>query len=550
MPKDAPWCKFTVTRPKQDQDGKDLVQSFQGWLLNDGKDGLEDMDAFGNRARIAKAQTKVEQSTLQEHARALIELRKKPDKDGFESPRFALSRQGILTGQFEPHFVSLPEALAAAWLYERGNKKLTAELLFPRIEEAEDDRWLVWTVRDLLGHAYHQEMLDAFCGKRDYDRTICLAKHLSQPVFDGYSYQERAKRLAEQIAKRGDDFKGFRLPTPDKWSGLKKKLTRQQQIEYLAARLRLLNCHQWSQPGGVNYRASQRAKPGRGYFHLPGEPEEVINPYVELCEMHITIAELPTLVPLLTDETFMPTYSYWRSFHPGRTLHQVNWAVADVVNDVAKRDLAQLAKLSRLDEAGRKQHLESILEWCRRNASKTQKELVLDSLTTVKDWDEFHKAATLAVENGLSEALPIIAARYSAFPRRQGDIVEICYDLDTEKAVLQARKWLTSDDLETQFWSALILLRYGDKTRSEGLSELTKILANDDGSHLYPRAIDPLVDQKNAKMTDLAVGILKKGEFDLGRSDRLLQELFLAGRQECLDYLLRRWTEAHRTDRI
>ena len=67
-------------------------------------------------------------------------------------------------------------------------------------------------------------MLVAFSHARDFPATLALAKHLSKPVFDEYTYQERTKLLADQLAKRDDDFKKFTLPEPAKWEELKKNL--------------------------------------------------------------------------------------------------------------------------------------------------------------------------------------------------------------------------------------------------------------------------------------------------------------------------------------
>ena len=82
-----------------------------------------------------------------------------------------------------------------------------------------------------------------------------------RPLFDGYEYQERAKALAEQLPKRQDDFKTLVLPTPAEWEKLKTTLDRPQQVRYMADRLRLLNCFQWGQPGGVNLRIRRPASP-------------------------------------------------------------------------------------------------------------------------------------------------------------------------------------------------------------------------------------------------------------------------------------------------
>ena len=35
----------------------------------------------------------------------------------------------------------------------------------------------------------------------------------------------------------------------------------------------------------------------------------------------------------------LPTFSFWRPWHPNWTLHRVNWLVAQLIDDVGKRDL-------------------------------------------------------------------------------------------------------------------------------------------------------------------------------------------------------------------
>lgn len=550
LPAEAKWGKFTVTFEPEQPGGKPVVLTRHGWLLSEKGDTLRILNWFGSRNTLPKSRTVVEISTPAATAETLLNIRKQLSADGFGKAQDPLSPMGSFSGQFEPEFIKLPEGLVAAWLYERGDKRLAAKLLLPRIEAAEDDRWIGWTIRDMLGHLYHQEMLDAFAEDRDYERTIQLANHLSKAVFDGYPYQSRAKRLAVQLPQRADDFKSFRLPKPAEWRQLKAKLDRAQQIQYLAARLRLLNCFQWCQPGGVDYNDPQTEKPGLDAVAdqmLPQwsnpfvkHPSEVVNPFTELCEMNIQVAELPTLAPFLADDNFMPTYSYWRSFHPGRTLHQVNWAVARLINRVAKHDLAQLDKFVSLDEQGRQRHIASILEWCRQNAKMSEKELLLRALTEATDWYAFQRAANEAVEKRVSGALPIFVKRFADFDRRQNDIAELCYSLDSPDAAVPARKWLSSHDEQLRFWAALILLQHGDRSKPEGLAELESILAKDTGNYWYPHAIAPLLASKNEKAVTLAYGILKKDKpccSDIYWSP-IFERLFLAGRQEGLDYVL------------
>jgi hypothetical protein len=125
------------------------------------------------------------------------------------------------------------------------------------------------------------------------------------------------------------------------------------------------------------------------------------------------------------------------------------------------------------------------------------------------------------------------------FPRHQ-DIVEICYALNAPEAAADARTWIKSADNSTKFWAGLILLRHGDKDRAEGLDVLDRVLADKDGTDLHRQAIEPLLAVGTEPALKLALGILPKLQFENSSSETgpILHRLFLAGRQECLDYLV------------
>ena len=216
--KDTAWKKFVVTRPSRHGGKETYAETIAGWLLGETADNFDVLALTGQRLRLEKKITKVEASSLEETARDLLAARDTPVSDGFHSSASRFSRMGSLTSQFEPQFISVQEALVSAWLYQRGDKTMAASLLFPRIDATADDRLIRHAVQELIGTTYHLDMLTAFADARDYDRALVLARHLSGPLFDGYWYQDRAKELAEQLPKRRDDFKSFRLPRPDEWS--------------------------------------------------------------------------------------------------------------------------------------------------------------------------------------------------------------------------------------------------------------------------------------------------------------------------------------------
>ncbi|HVY60963.1 MAG TPA: hypothetical protein VHF22_04885, partial [Planctomycetota bacterium] len=534
IPPGAPWKRFKAAAAERAP-----ARELSGFLLARSGGTLRALDLFAEEVELPETSTAVEDRSFADDAAVLREAREAAasGSDPFKGMD-VLSRRGGLTGQFEPRFVSLPEALLAAWSLARGDRATAAKVILPCMDAMDDDRWLVDAVRDLLGNFYHQAMLAAFSG-RDYPRTLELARHLSKAAFDGFGYQDRARLLAAQVARRGDDFRAFRLPTPAEWAALEKTLDRPAQVRYLAERLRLLNCFQWSQPGGVSYADPQYAEAERGVPSGP-TPTVVVNPYGALRDLKLEVKDLPALAPFLADEEFMPTYSYWRDFHPSRTLHQVNWAVAELVNEVAHRDLADLETYAGLDPAGRKAHIEKILAWCAENAGKTRAELLLETLRAAKEWREFAAAAGEAVHDKVPGTLPVLVSRTADFPANRARIARLARDLDTAEAVPAARAWLASGDARTRFWAALILIAHGDRDRLEGLPELRAALEADRGEELYPSAIEPLLATGEPEALALADGILEGKRRLYGFAERaVLHRLLLARREAAFRYLER-----------
>jgi hypothetical protein len=113
-------------------------------------------------------------------------------------------------------------------------------------------------------------------------------------------------------SQRREDFDTFVLPSPDQWRVLEGKLSREEQVTFLASRLRLLNCFQRSWPGDVDYRDAQYAQthgPRTEKAELE-KLDQAVNPYVRLLQMKIQVRELPALVPFLADDNFVPTFSF------------------------------------------------------------------------------------------------------------------------------------------------------------------------------------------------------------------------------------------------
>jgi hypothetical protein len=311
VPKDAELKRLVLTWTSAGNEPETRTYQFSGWVLEEGETSYRVLTLFGQETLCEKKSTEVRSHSLAAEAEEMVALREGGDRRALMD---RLSRSGAFSAQFESASISLPEILVSTWSFTRGDRLSAAKVLFPRLEAMTDQRVLLLIARDLLGNGYHEAMLDAFSRSRDYARAIVLAEHLSRPAFNGYRYQERAQELAEQLRGRSEDFKTLDLPRPEEWQRMRERMTREEQVAFLARRLRLLNCQQLSQPGDVHYGEPQlgisesevaRLYGPRGLFARPLGPqqnkallakEQVINPFTELWNMRLTVSELPTLV--------------------------------------------------------------------------------------------------------------------------------------------------------------------------------------------------------------------------------------------------------------
>lgn len=323
--------------------GNEDLKEVSGWLLDENQGQLHVLDTFGSERWLKASACKLTSRNFDQEIEALIAARSQPGDPLYQ--------------QFRPSWLILPEATTAAWALRRGQRRAAARLILSRLQETPDDRWLLWAARDLLGHRYHQRMLDAFCYRRDYAKASKLAHHLAQACFQGYPYQARAQELEQQLVARNDDFRRLQLPTPAQWDKLRHQLDRPAQIRYMADRLRLLTCRQWGQPGGISFSDQQSNLPDAN-----GAENYVLNPLTTLAEMKLTRADCAELLPYLEDRNFVLGYSFFRDFHPSRSMHRVGELVCLLLNGAAGKELVQPAQLER--EPDRRAAVERVRAWC------------------------------------------------------------------------------------------------------------------------------------------------------------------------------------------
>jgi hypothetical protein len=350
----------------------------QGWLLKEEGDAYDVFTTFGRRRTYSSRLTHRERLAIEDLVRQVEALRKEGD------PKYELSERGGLTGQFQGHGAGLVEGVLAHWLDTTKREALAARILLPALDSLDRDEDLVLMMRDWLGRAHGQRMLVAFVGERDYAEAERLARLVAER-FPQTRFHHYARRLAEELPRRRDDFDELRLPTPGEWAELKRKLSRTEQIDYLCRRMRLLNCFQTSQPGGISYTQPQYAEPrglsenaswGSGWGKT-----EVINPVVELLGddkasrwwwqepggLGLTVADIPRLAGYLRDDWLVLAVSFWRDFHPGRTLHQTRDVFAYLINRVAGQDLCKPRELERMTKHQREQHIQGLIAWAEEN---------------------------------------------------------------------------------------------------------------------------------------------------------------------------------------
>jgi hypothetical protein len=422
--------------------------------------------------------------------------------------------RGLFIGSFGKDY------LLELWLYKKGEFKYSKQLAAKNDRDADDKQ-----IRDDFGIIYYDEMLSEMSVERDYKEAIVFGEHLSGKIFNGYEYQQEAIALTRQLKDYSEDFKTFRLPDSTEWSGLKQKLDRRGQVLYLAERLRLLNCIQSGQPGGISYDMPQFAISmpeafGNGVSYWePTTRYRVVNPYVELIRMKLNPAEIEFLLPYLLTETYIPSYTYFRDFRPERTVHKLTWVVHDLIFEITNQRFFTFKYFESASLAQKKAEVEKIRKWCDENASLSNQDLTIKTLKTATTWTDFNKAMWAAREAKYADLLPIIVDRFNNFPggfwpTNKGILAKTMFELGNEKYIGTVKKWTRdTTDKWVNLWTSLFLLKYDKESYGPAMAELELVLKQCDGESYYPHAMDLLLSMNDKRAFKLAEGILAKPQF-------------------------------------
>jgi hypothetical protein len=473
-------------------------EKFIAWQIGENAKHWTLLSEHGRRESVDKdGNTAVTAISVENVQARVAALRQKGDRD------FALSEGGALTGQFEGHGAGLEEALLGHWLFRARRFDLAAGILLPALDTFYRDQHLVEMVRQRLGELYGQEMLVAFAGDRDLSRTERLAGTIAEH-FPRTRFHRYATELAAELPRRRGDFIAFRLPTPAEWQVEKRKLSRAQQIDYFVERLRLLNCFQLGQPGGVSYGEAQTREPEGmardASWGLGRGKTEVVNPWTAFTgELALAVADIPQLAGHLREDWLMPTVSFWRDFHPDRELHHTRQALVGLINDLAK---GQIVDQKRLEGPERDQEIERVARWAREHEKKSENDLLLDALQAGlaegKRWYDVEEPAHELVKRKEKRALAIfrkfLIAR-NTDEHNVKDILESARHIDAQAVKDLGEKYLQDREWFIRVEAAEIALPTGDKAAAR------KVLVDavERGSdpplygHQLPDAVDALL---------------------------------------------------------
>jgi hypothetical protein len=533
-PAKAELVKVTV-RYRDDKGAVKQEYKIPGWLVRKDGDTLEVYTPYGHTETIRHGERKrVEHSepapgggvryseidiTVEASAAPLPaeELIQKVEASRKQDTAFSdLSEQGPLTGQFRGSGATLYEAVLGAWLYRAGRDAEAARVLLPALDSLYADRDLVAMVRHRLGEIHGYRMLVAFAGDRDYDRALRHAKLIDER-YPGTRFHHYARGLAEQLPRRRDDFTKLKLPTPAAWADLKKKLTREEQIEFLCERMRLLNCFQMMQPGGYDPGDTQYAeacgmKPDASWGLRRGKTE-VINPLTELrgpynwydrdgkprpVGMALTLKDVPRLSKYLRDDWYMPTVSFWRDFAPDRHLASTRPQIAEIINGLAGKDVCKVDGWDRLTPAEVDREIERINRWAAANAGKSEVQLqweaLEEALAAGARWLDVDGRVEWLLEKKQDRAYEVMA-RFLQSDRTEAyhksEILQAYLKHEVSRAKDLAPKYLDAREPSLRRNAALVVFRTGDKARAREI--LGDALATDEVEGWHAQAVEALL---------------------------------------------------------
>lgn len=487
-PPDAP---FTALEVSVERDGDTRRFPVAGWLIEETAEHYATFTPHGRRWTFPKAQTKRLERTIEQEVVRVERLRAAGD------PEHELSARGGLTGQFEGGVASEYELVLGLTLRRAGRAELAAKILLPALDTLWRDEDLVLVARDRFGAQLGYQMLVAFAGDRDYPRTLALARRLVEH-FAGHALHDDAVRLARELPLRTDDYTpALGLPTPEAWEIQRAGMSREEQLEHLARRLRLVNVFQWGQPGGVSLNGYMYAEPSGmdedASWSGGGGKTRVINPYSEIVELELRVSDIARLAPHLATRWSIPTVSFWRDFHPSRTLWSTDSLLLHLINGAAKHQLVTLDALG--DDEARRKEIARLVRWSEENASATEVDLLVAAVRREREgagrWhavrDQVERLIALAAAQAAPELLLFLERATEPYDVER--ILVAVTALDAKLAAPAARARLDHASAAVRCRAVFCLLDAGDP--ADRASCLDRLRALVDPSPGHEPALEP-----------------------------------------------------------
>lgn len=531
-PATAPWIELHGA--STEAGGSEFI--IPGWLLQEGggDDPLRILTSYGATLEFDGDSVDRKAASWEQHVASLL-----ADRERYARTQDLAERQQIEQRHGLRRFMhssgdiwrgSPSELLAAAWSLTRGDRAAAVRLLSPALRGAWDARDYLQPLLDELASQMDEAMLAAFADGRDYGKAREMASRLVVPELADFRHQGRARELLRQLPLRGDDFLALQLPTVEQWQEIERTRSRSERIEHLVARLRLLNCHQIGNPGWLSYDQEQSGRP-YAVWSQKGVPGDVrVNPFCALLGMNLAADELPALLPALESRDYILAYDLER-FLPQRPqqLHRVAFVAASICNEVAQASLVDPAQFLG-EPSARKAAREQLLAYCDAHRGERTADRLMDRMREAEDWQQVRRAFWNLHGLDPVRAAMVIRELGRQQPERMPQIVRLLSLLDRSEFLGEARDWMRSDDPDTRFFAAALLLRHRQEAES-AFATIRDRLQGGAADDLAPAAVEPLLACDLPAAKALLVDMLA-GKYGLRPTPGLMQRLLRAGYQE------------------
>jgi hypothetical protein len=253
------------------------------------------------------------------------------------------------------------QLVMAWWLDRTGQTALAARALFPLLADYDSDEKLLAGYLMVVGDEWGERMFEAFGNSHDYRDTLRLAGLIVRR-YPASSFVPEARKLLAELPRRLDDFKELKLPALADWAALKNRLTREEQVDFLCRRLRLVGFdgygdqRRFAEPAGPDFPYVR----GGPYVRYPVPPRtadrnngkgrtQVVNPLSELgWKMKLGPKDIPALVRHLPENWLLVSILQRGGYGSGGGPPTISSAsrelVVEFINEAARGQICRFSE--------------------------------------------------------------------------------------------------------------------------------------------------------------------------------------------------------------